>query len=288
LKIRERVPMSLGKLYAEDVVGGAITSFVGTAIIAFAQQHQPLNLETFLLVAILLFGVFYLVKFLTRWLFFVFMSGLREACGVFIEIYVTEKHGHRIVVIAPMVVYFDARADMLAITGHAFEIVSLAKAQFESYANWQSIVTHHKRHKDDIGVFYLHDGDLVGEAANEIPGTTYCRLPKPTAKRFRQGYFCDLVQVNRSLDEERDNETEFFLASYFEVIRASAEMERAFHNLISRRIERLMCHLKLASPREDAYAMFVKRYGGELITSESVERGPIMRKAKDIVVKGTA
>jgi hypothetical protein len=277
--------MPVSKIYAEDVVGGAVTSVLGTTIVAVAQQYGTPSAEFYLFIAAILFLVFYLVKFLTRWLYFYFLSGLREACGLFLEIYVAERGKQSTVVVAPMVVYFDVREDALAITGHAFR---LNKTQFESYANWHSLVTYVKPHKDDFGVFYLHDGELVGETPDEIPGTTFCRLPKRSAMRCRRGYFCDLVQINRSLNEDRTNENSSFGANYFEIVRAPVDLEMQFLKRVTGLVKRSACLLKIASPQENAYRQFIELNGISVILDASVERGPIMQLAQKIAKAHTA
>jgi hypothetical protein len=271
--------MAMGKVYAEDIVGGAIVSIVGAGVVA-ASKNLPSSIEIITSVALVLFGVFFAVKFVTRWVFFLVLSGLREACGLFVEMYIVEKTGSRALVVAPMVVYFDVGADSLSITGHAFKRTTSAQKPFESYAHWQSLAVHNLIHKNEFEIFYLHDGELVGAGPNEVPGTTSCKLPRPTVAHCRHGYFCDLVQVNRSLEGRNGGEGAHFPAAYFEIFRAPPELEKQFYALISRRIEWIMCSLGLASPREDVFARFIDSHGETLISNEALEPGPIMREAK--------
>ncbi len=275
--------MHLIRMYAEDVIGGAITTIIGTAIVWLVSSYGTLTLDVLYVVAPVLFFAFFLIKFLTRWASFVFMTGLREARGLFIEIYIVEKNARRCVIIAPMVVYFDVWRDSLAIAGQAFERMETKTPNFKLHAHWHSLCIHPIVHKDDFHISYLHDGELVGEKPDEIPGTTACKLPRSSAMHCRRGYFCDLVQVNNALDDANGTGPDYFSASYFEVIRAPRNLEQEFFNGIIRRWERWACRLRLMSPREDTFTSFVNGYGDAVLANNPNAQGPIMQEAKMIV-----
>jgi hypothetical protein len=288
----------------KEVVAGLITTLLGALILLLIPKSITLQSEySFLLVAALLFFLFRITKFATAYMSFLFDKA-RKCCWLYLEIYITTDQRNRVfVVVAPFVVFYNWKRDSLSVCGYAFKLLppqqrtkstskprkSTSKSQnifkCRRHANWNSLVIHKKKeNQDEHSLVYLHDGKLVGERRDDVPGTTSLTLPIESPTNVCSGYFSDFIAVDRALDEAQLRLGSSFDVMYFDVYRASDEMRRYFIKKIRGPIRRLLFRMKLSPGTFDAFSNLIKTYNADLVLDDEID-GPIVRKAKSHLEK---
>lgn len=201
------------------------------------------------------------------------------------EVYViSDEQGAETAVAALFVVYFDVRRDSLGITGHAFRLKTRPEISCQPHADWNSLAIHEdKNDQDGFSLSYLHDGRLIGDKRDDVPGTTLIRLPRYSTRRALSGYFSDFVEVVRSLDSDPSGTRPFFGVTYFEVIRLSNDMKKQFSKALNGWLSRLRFRLVLSAGNVDAYSMLVRVQGPAIIANLEIEGGPVLRKVRELL-----
>jgi hypothetical protein len=276
------------KKFYEELIGGAITASLGTLIIYYVQQLETITVEILAASVFALFAAYWIVKFITRYINF-FVSRVFRFCGLYIETYIASNDaGKRFVVIAPFVLFFDLKANLLAIEGAAFEVSN--DNTIRSHAEWWSKVVHAGTPSyDEMEIYSIHDGQQFGKPKDEIPGITYSIIPREHGSRYRSGYFCDLKPINRAIPNDNMSSIHVeFRATYFETIRATYEQHDELVGFLRSRIRRLIFLLRLGGTDTHALQLFVEKYQSNLIVGIPNEAGPILREATSLLNQGAS
>ncbi len=257
------------------VIVGAIGYLIFTHGFKFAKTFlSPNDAEylqeyhvDFIVLILLGFLTYYVVRIpddFLRYIWFRFVGEERQACGLYIEAYFTEKMGKTISVVSFIVVYFDVRAEQLKIDGHAYIQTEDGAALFKRHASWNSQALFFQPKTNDFDIFYIHEGDLA-EGENGLRGTTMFNLP--SSDDDRKGYFCDLVEVEMDAAnaQHKEEAPTRFGATHFDIMRAPDNLEGIFHAKINSWFEQVCYRLKLSCPKQQAFRDFLNFTGRDLI-----------------------